>query len=64
MPFFIIELIVWAGRTSRLDRSIKPALERFGPETHSQGGGWLSDQAKPYWTPSSRDTLSFAASLC
>ena len=51
MPFFIIELIVWAGRTSRLDRSIKPALERFGPETHSQGGGWLSDQAKPYWTP-------------
>src|SRR6266550_3734458 len=51
MPLFIIELIVWArshfttGPLNQIGH-----LERFGPETHSQGGGWLSDQVKSYWT--------------
>jgi hypothetical protein len=51
MPFFIIELVVLARShftTGPFESNWH--LERFGPETHSQGGGWLSDQAKSYWT--------------
>jgi hypothetical protein len=50
MPFFIIELGV--GSFAFRDRTlvIKSAWKTIWTESHSQAGGWLSRQAKPYWT--------------
>ena len=52
MPFFIIELNC-LGRSHLTIGPLSNQNRHLGGflETHSQGGGWLSDQAKPYWTP-------------
>jgi hypothetical protein len=50
MAFFVIELVVGVGRTSRLSFLSKSAWKTIWIETRNRSSGWLSYQAKPYST--------------